>query len=110
MNRPRPTTCYTDPMEAPMQYKTIVLELLQQIPELHDRLRRNRTLFSTLEQLAAGLKDSHEEWKRRLAQSNLHSSEQQTSSAALELGWRIWKPLCFPRHRRTGKTSHRSTE
>ena len=46
-----------------MQYKTIVLELLQQRPEMHDQLRRNRMLLPTLELYASELKTSHEAWK-----------------------------------------------
>ena len=30
-----------------MQYKTIVLELLQQRPEMHDQLRKDRKLLPT---------------------------------------------------------------
>lgn len=79
-----------------MQYKTIVLELLQEIPELHDRLRENRTLLATLEQLAAGLKDSHEEWKKQLALSNPDSSEPQVSSAALEMALKELESALLP--------------
>lgn len=79
-----------------MQYKTIALELLQQIPELHERLRQNRTLLSTLEQLAAGLKDSHEEWKTRLTQSNPTSSEAQVSSAAMEMALKDLQAALLP--------------
>src|SRR5688500_9890999 len=69
-----------------MQYKTITLELLlQQFPEMHDRLRESRTLLATLEQLASGLKDSHEEWKKQLARTSPDSSDAQVSSAAMEM-------------------------
>ncbi len=68
-----------------MQYKTMVLELLKEMPEIHDRLRENRTLLATLERLAAGLKDSHEAWKVQLARSSPNSSETQLASAALEM-------------------------
>ena len=37
-----------------MQYKTIVLELLQQRPELHEQLRKTRRLLPTLETLRQG--------------------------------------------------------
>jgi hypothetical protein len=68
-----------------MQYKTIVLELLQQYPETHERLKESRTLLSTIELLAAGLKESHETLKKQLAQAHRESGEAQVSSAALEL-------------------------
>ena len=40
-----------------MQYKTIVLELLQQRPEIHDQLRSQRMLLPTMEHYASELKD-----------------------------------------------------
>ena len=39
-----------------MQYKTIVLELLQQRTEMHDQLRRERKLLPAMEQFARELK------------------------------------------------------
>jgi hypothetical protein len=66
-----------------MQYKTIVLELLWQRPQMHERLRRSRTLLATLNRLAAELKAGHEAWKERLAATA--GSGSQTASTALEL-------------------------
>ena len=49
-----------------MQYKTIILELLEQRPEIHDQLRKNRKLLPTLEICAHELKTSHEaDWRVR---------------------------------------------
>ncbi len=67
-----------------MMYKTMVLELLQQRPPIHDQLRASRTLLSTTERLAEGLRDSHDMWKSRLRQSMPDSSPSAISSAALE--------------------------
>ncbi len=39
-----------------MHYKTIVLELIQDHPALHEQLRASRTLLSTVERTAAALK------------------------------------------------------
>jgi hypothetical protein len=50
-----------------MQYKTIVLELLQQRPEMHDQLRRHRLLLPAVEAYSMELKTSHEAWKGKLA-------------------------------------------
>ena len=50
-----------------MQYKTIILELLQQRPEMHDQLRKDRKLLPTMELYARELKTSHEAWKETLS-------------------------------------------
>jgi hypothetical protein len=52
-----------------MKYKTIALELIQQRPVLCERLRRDRTLFSTMERLALELKTRHRELQTQLAQA-----------------------------------------
>ena len=68
-----------------MQYKTIVLELLQQFPEIHDQLRKDRKLLATVEMYARELKSSHEAWKERLSQEKPGSDQSQIASEALEL-------------------------
>lgn len=68
-----------------MQYKTIILELLQQRTELHEQLRTNRTLLPTLESLASELKARHEAWKVNLLQARPESEPIQIASEALEL-------------------------
>ncbi len=68
-----------------MQYKTIVLEMLQQRTELHEQLRKERKLLTTMENYAKELKASHEAWKETLVQSRPGSDPNQISSEALEL-------------------------
>ena len=68
-----------------MLFKTIVLELLRQRPELHEQLRSQRLLLPTLERYASELKTSHETWKSLLAQANPYSDESQIASQALEM-------------------------
>ncbi len=68
-----------------MLYKTMVLELLRQYPEMHERLRVNRKLLATMEQLATALKSSHEDWKDRHRRTTPGGGESETASAALEL-------------------------
>jgi FtsZ-binding cell division protein ZapB len=70
--------------EAPM-YQTIVLELLQQRPQLHDQLRSQRMLLPTLERYANELKTRHQAWKERLAQAKPGSDESQLASEAMEM-------------------------
>jgi hypothetical protein len=73
------------PKEKPMQYKTIVLALLQERPELHDRLRSQRILLPAVEVYARELKASHETQKALLSQTKPGSNESQIASEALEI-------------------------
>jgi len=68
-----------------MQYKTIILELLEQRPEMHEQLRQSRKLLPTLEIYAHELKTSHEAWKEVLSQSRPGSDPSQVASEALEM-------------------------
>src|SRR5947209_4436800 len=68
-----------------MQYKTIVLELLQQRPEIHEQLRKDRELLQTMEQYARELKTSHEAWMRLLVPLRPGSDLLQIASEALEV-------------------------
>ncbi len=68
-----------------MQYKTIILELLQQRPEMHEQLRKERKLLPTLEIYAKELKESHEAWKEQLSQAKPGSDSNQIASEAMEM-------------------------
>ncbi len=68
-----------------MNYQTIILELLQDRPELYGQLRRQRALLVTMERYATELKTSHEAWKDQLAQARPDSEPEQIASEALEL-------------------------
>ena len=68
-----------------MQYKTIVLEMLQQRTELHEQLLSTRQLLSTVEAWAKELKDRHEFWKDALLQAKPSSEPSQIASEALEM-------------------------
>jgi hypothetical protein len=68
-----------------MQYKTIVLELLQQQPEIHDQLRRQRKLLTTMEHYAKELQASHQAWTEFLFQLRPDSGKSQLRSEALEI-------------------------
>ena len=71
-----------------MQYKTIVLELLKDHPEIHNQLRSTRMLRPTMDLFARGLKTSHERWKDRLSQAKPESDVIQIASEALEIALR----------------------
>ncbi len=68
-----------------MQYKTIVLELLEQYPELHERLRKNRILLATLDLYATELGNRQLVWERQIAHAKPESDQRQIASEALEL-------------------------
>jgi hypothetical protein len=68
-----------------MQYKTIVLELLQQRPQIYDRLIEHRTLLATLNLYASQLRTRHLAWRDHLSQTKPASAESQIASEALEL-------------------------
>src|SRR5690242_16134845 len=68
-----------------MNYKTMVLELLQERPPIYDRLRRERMLLLAVEYYAKGLKASHEDQKILLAQARPGSHPSQIASEALEI-------------------------
>ena len=68
-----------------MQYKTIIHGLLQQQPQMHDQLRKNRQLLPALELYARELKTSHEAWMEMLLQMRPGSDKGQVAGEALEL-------------------------
>ena len=68
-----------------MQYKTIVLELIEVRPELHHQLRSSNSLLSTVNRLAALLRGMHLARIDELRQTRPGSAEPQLSSEALEL-------------------------
>jgi hypothetical protein len=69
-----------------MQYKTIVLELLQEChPRLHERLRRERTLLWALNAYAAYLRARHHAWMEVLHTARPGSAPNQIASEALEM-------------------------
>src|SRR5438105_6985955 len=72
-------------METNMQYKTIILEHLQQRPQMHEQLRKERKLLTTLEFYAKELKTSHQAWEETLGQQRPGSDQSQIRSEALEL-------------------------
>jgi hypothetical protein len=68
-----------------MQYKTIILRMLEQRPLMHEELRQSRKLLPTLELYASELKESHEDWKDRLLKAKPETDPSQIASEAMEL-------------------------
>ncbi|MGE3778700.1 MAG: hypothetical protein AB7F89_16070 [Pirellulaceae bacterium] len=71
-----------------MQYKTIILELIQQQPELHEQLRTSRTLLSTLDQLAIRLREHHLALTEQFRRHQPQADETQLSNQAMEIAVR----------------------
>ncbi len=68
-----------------MQYKTIMLELLEQRRQLYERLRSERMLLPALNLYSSELKARHEAWKEQLSQANPDRDATQIASQALEI-------------------------
>lgn len=68
-----------------MQYKTIVLEMLQMRAELHEKLRQEHKLLTTMERYAKELKASHEAMMGDLQKAHPDLPPAQTSSEAFEM-------------------------
>jgi hypothetical protein len=64
-----------------MHYKTIVLELLRERPDL----RSEATQFQDMNRLAMVLKTNHETWMSELRQRTPGRAEEQITAEALEL-------------------------
>ena len=71
--------------ETIMHYKTIVMELLQNRPELHEKLRLSRTLLTSLNLYSSHLKANHEAWMDRLSRAKPSSERSQLASEAFEI-------------------------
>ena len=74
-----------------MQYKTIILELLRQQPQLHEQLRQSDTLLETLNEQALQLKARHLEWLAVLMEATPGSEPNQLTGAAFELARSEWE-------------------
>ena len=68
-----------------MPYKTSTLGLIEQQPELYERLRRSRTVLRAMDQFAIELKERHEALKEQLSPSRPGIHPSQSASAALEI-------------------------
>lgn len=68
-----------------MQYKKIILEMLEQRTELHKRLRQERKLLTTIETYAKDLRANHDEWKATLSEVRPGRDPMQIASEAMEM-------------------------
>jgi hypothetical protein len=68
-----------------MQYKTIILQFLQDRPTLHHRLRESRQLLAAVNHCSTSLKKRHEELTETLARKSPGRNSRQLASEALEI-------------------------
>lgn len=68
-----------------MHYKTIIMELINDQPELALQLRGKKQMLATIETYAMELKNRHEAWKKELSQTRTGSHSSQIASEALDL-------------------------
>lgn len=68
-----------------MPYKTIILELLQESPDLYQRLKASRTLLRTIDLYAIELKSRHQDLVAELTRSQPGMAPEQIASAAMEI-------------------------
>ena len=68
-----------------MQYKTITLTLIQERPDLYDRLRSSKRLLRAMDIYATGLKASHDTAKVAIARQRPVSDPSQVAAEALEM-------------------------
>ena len=68
-----------------MQYKTIILELLQSRTAMYDQLRKERKVLTIMERYARELKSSHQAWKEMLLPLRPGSDPSQIANEALEI-------------------------
>ena len=80
-----------DREEIMARYKTIVLELLQEQPELYERLRSGKRLLTAMDAHAIELKAIHEAWKDRIGRTKPGNDPSQTAAEALELAIEEWR-------------------
>lgn len=68
-----------------MQYKTIVLSLIQDHPRLEQRLRETRTYLPVMERYAADLRERHLHWQDLHRRERPQDDPAWIASAALEI-------------------------
>ena len=68
-----------------MQYRTITLGMIQELPELYEQLRSRKMLLTAMDAYASDLKAGHEAWKDRIASANPTGDPRRIASEALEL-------------------------
>jgi hypothetical protein len=71
-----------------MHYKTILMGLLEQYPEIQNELQAKRQMLTTLELYASELRMSHKAWQECLSLVWPDKSESQIASEALEIALR----------------------
>lgn len=79
-----------------MQYKTIMLELIQSNRPLHQQLCQERKLLKTVEQAAMELKSRHQELLEEMADLHPENPEAQNYSQAFEMALKEMEDRLLP--------------
>ncbi len=79
-----------------MQYKTIVLEILQQRTELYEQLQTKRTLLAMVDRVAIELKIRHNEYMEQMAKLHPEMEANIAYSAAFELALKELEDRLLP--------------
>jgi hypothetical protein len=66
-------------------YKTIVLELIQEQPELYEQLRSTKRLLPAVDAYAIDLRSLHEAWQKAIALTRPALDPGQSAAEALEM-------------------------
>jgi hypothetical protein len=74
-------------------YKTIALELIQEQPELYERLRSSKRLLPAMDAYAIDLKAIHEEWMNMIRHQSPDSDPSQIASETLEIAVLVLRGL-----------------
>ena len=88
--------------ETLMQFKTIVLELMRQRPQLYKQLKKEHSLLLTVEICARQLKERQQALQEVLAQANPGSNPSQVASEALEIAVKELEERLPPAEKETG--------
>jgi hypothetical protein len=68
-----------------MQYKSIVLEMIRDRPELYESLRSSKRLLTAMEAYAGELREMHQELRTAVARRQPGSDPNQIAAEALEM-------------------------
>jgi len=84
-----------------MPYKSIILEILQERPILHEQLRSNSELHSTMNRLAIQLREIHLREIERLRDLRPNSAQVQLRGEAMEIALQAIQEILPPEESRT---------
>ncbi len=79
-----------------MQYKTIVLQMIQDRPEMHEYLRSQKILLPVMEQLAFRVMIIHQGWIQKLLREKPGGSKMLIEALATEIALKELEEMLLP--------------